>query len=104
MASVTVEFDSYRTWYYSSYVYEGIIYCYQGSTQVGTIVFLKANATDNDLKCTIVNGKPSVRYRIDRFSDVYQLLLHEAPLELFANDAGVGAVGPGLKEPIGEEE
>ena len=104
MASVTVEFDTYRLWYYSSYVNEAVIHCYQGPSQVGNIVFRKADASDDDLKSAIVNGKPSVRYRIDRFSDVYQLLLHEEPLELFANDAGVGAVGPGLKEPTGEEE
>jgi hypothetical protein len=100
-------FDAYKVWYnsYKGYLYDALIYCYQGTTFAGWIEFHKAEASIDALKCTIEGGKPVVRYRIDRFRDVYHLLLHEKPLFLWVNDMkGDGTVATADYEPTGEEE
>jgi hypothetical protein len=109
MATASAAFDKYKLWYYSSYplnaYYEALIYCYQGSTFVGRIEFYKAGTPADTLKSQINAGQPFVRYKIDRFPDVYQILLHEKPLSIFVNDSnGIGLIGTDDFEPTGEEE
>jgi hypothetical protein len=109
MAYAMAMFDAYKLWYYSSYAgtypFDALIYCYKGTTFVGRIEFRKAEASIDALRSEITNGQPFVRYRIDRFRDVHQLLLHEKPLYLFVNDANwVGGIGTAENEPTGEEE
>ena len=109
MATASANFDKFKIWYYSSYLlngyYEALIYCYSGTTFVGRIEVYKMETDVNALKSVIVGGQPYVRYRIDRYADVYQLLLHEKPLNLFVNDTnGIGIVSTADFEPTGEEE
>lgn len=109
MATVTAKFDNYRIFYYSSYpldaYYEALIYCYQGTTFVGRIEFYKPATAPGSLASIISGGQPFVRYRIDRFPDVQQILLNEKPLYLFVNDAnGIGTLGTDELEPTGAEE
>jgi|SRR5215210_6700135 len=109
MATASANFDKFKIWYYSSYplngYYDALIYCYQGTTFVGRIEFYKAETAVGSLASQIVSGQPWVRYRIDRFPDVYQLLLHEKPLNLHVNgDNGIGIVSTADFEPTGEEE
>jgi hypothetical protein len=109
MATASANFDKYKMWYYSSHTldayYDCLIYCYSGTTFVGRIEFYKEATPEASLKSTIIGGQPYVRYRISRFKDVQQILLHEKPLNLFVNDTnGIGDVGTGDFEPTGEEE
>ena len=76
-----------------------------GPTFAGQIQFHKAEASNDALGCVVEGGKPYVRYRSDRFRDVYQLLLHEKPLFLWVDELkGNGAVATADYEPTGEEE
>ena len=109
MATVSAAFDKYKIFYYSSYplnaYYDCLIYCYQTTTYVGRIEFHKMSEADANLKSRIDSGQPSVVYRIDRFADVYQILLEDKPLYLFVNDAnGIGTVGTSDYEDVGQEE
>jgi hypothetical protein len=106
MATATAPFNAYKITYYSSYVSnfsnEALIQCFQNTTFVGQIEFHK---TDLDMGSAIKNGNLNIPYRIDRFRDVHQLLLHEKPLHLFVNEAiKLGSVGTAEYEPTGEEE
>ena len=109
MATASAQFDRFKLWQYSSYALSGymeaLIYCYMGTTLVGRIEFHKAGIPDSEMKSSILNGQPRVLYRVDRFQDVYQFLLHEKPLTLFANDTnGIGGIGTDEHELIGQEE
>jgi hypothetical protein len=102
-------FDTYKIQYFSSYqgfLPDAQIFCYQGTTFVGQIEFHKAETSNDALGCGVLDaGKPYVRYRSDRFRDVYRLLLHEKPLFLWVDEMkGNGSVGTADYEPIGEEE
>jgi hypothetical protein len=41
MSTVEKDFDSYQIWYYSGHPYEALVYCYQGASYAGRIVFFK---------------------------------------------------------------
>ena len=102
-------FDKFKVWYYSSHAqdayYDALIYCYQGTTQVGRIEFYKNEVSPDILSSRVSNGQPVVRFRIERFHDVHQLLLHEKPLSLSVNETnGIGSIGTDALEPTGEEE
>lgn len=109
MPTANANFDKYKIWYYSSHTldayYDCLIYCYAGTTFVGRIEFYKEVTAEASLKSQIVGGMPYIRYRLSRFRDVTQILLHEKPLYLFVNgDNGIGIVGTADFEPTGEEE
>lgn len=109
MPTASANFSSYKLWYYSSHTldayYDCLIYCYSGATMVGRIEFFKDATPEASLKSQIIGGMPFVKYRISRFKDVMQLLLHEKPLSLFVNsDNGIGILGTNEAEPTGEEE
>ena len=109
MPTASANFTTYRMWYYSSHTldayYDCLIYCYSGTTFVGRIEFYKEATAEASLKSQIVGGQPYVRYRLSRFKDVMQILLHEKPLNLFVNgDNGIGMVATTDAEPTGEEE
>ena len=104
MPTATAKFDSYKVWYYSTHgaftPYQALVYCYLGGTFIGRMEF-----HESDIPSVIVNGRPYVRYRIERFQDVYQILLNDSPLTLFVNDAhGLGLVGAEDFEVVGQEE
>jgi hypothetical protein len=104
-------FDAYKIRYFShtSIDVKAQIRCYQGTahTPVGRIDFYSAEPQH---PAVFANGKVFLRYRMDRFPDVYQLLLHEKPLWLFfqgpdfATDGDYGAINTAEYEPTGEEE
>lgn len=109
MATASADFTTYRVFYYSSHTldayYDCLIYCYSGLSFVGRIEFYKEATAEASLKSQIVGGQPYVRYRLSRFRDVMQILLHEKPLYLFVNsDNGIGSIGTTDAEPVGEEE
>lgn len=103
MATVKKDFDSYRIWYYSGHPYEALIYCYQGTSYVGRIVFFKDGAPVPD-NANYASG-PSIHYSLTRFDDVVSILRYEKPLYLFLNlDNLIGTLATEEKEPVGEEE
>jgi len=106
MATASANFTTYELWYYSSHTldayYDCLIYCSSGASFVGRIEFYKESTAEASLKSQIVGGQ---RYRLSRFKDVMQILLHEKPVNLFVNgDNGIGIVSTTDAEPTGEEE
>jgi len=109
MAAIRANFDKYTIYYYSSHTlnayYDCLIYCFSGTTYVGRIEFHKEATAEETLKSSVSSGKPTVKYRLSRFRDVTQILLHEKPLYIFVNEAnGIGGVCTDEMEPVGEEE
>lgn len=108
MATVSSTFDSYRVWYFSpaeSGQYEAVIGCYSRGAYAGRIEFHKESSPDSVLRSLARQGVLTVRYRLSRFSDVLQILLHDKPLFLHVDDlSGVGALANYEVEPTGEDE
>ncbi len=103
MATMTKDFDTYKIWYYSGFSYEALVYCYQGSSFVGRIVFFKDDAPIPPN--TIFSGGPSIHYPLSRFNDIISILRQEKPLYLFLNLTNlIGVVATDDYEPVGEEE
>jgi len=103
MATVQKDFDSYKIWYYSSYSYESLIYCYQGGAYVGRMVFF-SDDTPLPPNANYSSG-PSIHYPISRFNDIVSMLRYEKPLYLFLNlDNLIGILATDALEPVGEEE
>jgi hypothetical protein len=103
MATVKKDFDAYKIWYYSGHPYEALIYCYQGTTYVGRIVFFKDDSAI-PANANFASG-PSIHYSLSRFNDIISILRQEKPLYLFLNlDNLIGIVATDEYEPVGEEE
>ena len=103
MAAIIRNFDAYRIWYYAGHPYEALIYCYQGGSYVGRMVFFKDDATIPP-NANYSSG-PSIHYALGRFDDVTETLRHESPLYLFLNPANmIGGLATSELEPTGEEE
>lgn len=105
MPAVKKPFDSYRIFYWSHHTPDlaAGIYCYSGATYVGRILFSEpgsgppANAMEP--------SGMALRYRIEQFGDVMEILREEKPLYLHLNtDNGIGQVATSDQEPTGEEE
>lgn len=102
MATIRVDFDGYKIWYYSGFSYEALIYVYKGTAYVGRIVFFKDGGT---LPPNASYPEPSIHYPLSRFNDVVNILREEKPLYLFLNlDNKVGHLATADVEPAGEEE
>jgi len=103
MATYNRPFDSYKLWYYSDFSYEALIYCYNGSSYAGRMVFI---AEDKPLpENRMWSNQPSLHYQISRFDDIIDILRNEGPLYLFYNDSNhVGILATSQKEPVGEGE
>ncbi len=108
MAIVFAEFDSYRLWYFSAADtghHEAMVGCYANGEYKGRIEFYRESTPDSSLRSVIRRDVPIIRYRISRFHDVLQILLHEKPLFLQVDDAaGLGALANDALEPAGEQE
>lgn len=103
MATVKKNFNSYKLWYYSGHPYEALIYCYQGGSYVGRIVFYKDDASIPP-NANYSSG-PSIHFPVSRFNDIITILRYEKPLYLFLNTANlIGIVATEEHEPVGEEE
>ncbi len=103
MATVRKDFDAYKVWYYSGHPYEALIYCYQGGSYVGRIVFFREDSPIPP-NANYSSG-PSIHYPLSRFNDIISILRYEKPLYLFLNlDNLIGIVATAQKEPVGEEE
>ena len=103
MSTVKKDFDSYKVWYYSGHPYEALIYCYQGGSYVGRIVFFKDDAAI-PVNANYSSG-PSIHYPLSRFNDVITILREEKPLYLFLNLTNfIGILATAEQEPVGEEE
>ena len=103
MATVRKDFDSYKVWYYSGHPYEALVYCSQGGSYVGRIVFFK---DDSPIPPNVnYTSGPSIHYPLSRFNDIISILRYEKPLYLFLNLANlIGIVATAEQEPVGEEE
>ena len=103
MATVRKDFDSYKIWYYSGHPYEALIYCYQGTSYVGRIVFFKDDAAI-PANANYASG-PSIHFGLSRFEDIASILRQESPLYLFLNTTNlIGTLATDEHEPVGEEE
>ncbi len=103
MPTVRKDFDSYKVWYYSGHPYEALVYCYQGNTYVGRVVFFKDDSAI-PANANYASG-PSIHYPLSRFNDIILILRYEKPLYLFLNLANlIGIVATEEREPVGEEE
>jgi hypothetical protein len=101
MATIQVDFDSYKYWYYSGHPYEALIYCYKAGAYVGRIVFF----TDGSVPPNASYPEPSIHYPISRFADIIGTLRYEKPLYLFLNlDNLIGLLATTDLEPAGEQE
>jgi hypothetical protein len=102
MASIQVDFDSYKLWYCSGQPYEALIYVYKECAYVGSIIFFKDGA---DVPANVSYPEPSIHFPLSRFNDVMTILREEKPLYLFLNDnSKIGMVGTSELEPTGEHE
>jgi hypothetical protein len=106
------QFDTYKLAYYARYwdtsgaPPDVEIKCSFGTTYIGKIWFHRgSDASLYPMPSVIeLDWTMNVHFGMERFRDVYQMLLHEKPLYLYINnDSGEGAVRTFL-EPTGEEE
>lgn len=98
------KFDRYRIWYMTGGNEVPMIDCYDGTTQVGKLVFhntagaLPPNAVTAD-------GVLYLRYRLSQFGDVIGILREEKPLYLWLSTPDlIGSIGTQEGEPVGEQE
>ncbi len=102
MASIQVDFDSYKLWYCSGHPYEALIYVYKKCSYVGSIIFYKDGT---DIPANVSYPEPSIHFPLSRFNDVMTILREEKPLYLFLNEnSRIGMVGTCELEPTGEQE
>jgi len=101
-------FDTYTLSYRSGHPsLEARIYCWSGSTRVGTIDFLKegANLPDNSHDSSPGGWGVYIHHPLSRFNDVTAVLRHEKPLHSYFTpdtlDAGIITT---TREPLGELE
>ncbi|HHE07351.1 MAG TPA: hypothetical protein ENL01_00175 [Chlorobaculum parvum] len=102
MATIRVDFDSYKIWYYSAHSYEALIYVYKDRKYVGRIVFFKDDAA---IPPNASYPAPSIHYPLSRFDHVVGILREEKPLYLHLNLSNkIGTLATADIEPTGEEE
>lgn len=109
MSVVSTSFNKYKIAYYSTHTIDTLceceIYCYLDAAIVGRIRFFKEETADTSLTSQVIDGTAYLNYRLSRFGDVMQILLHDKPLNLYVNsDTNVGYISNTGVEPIGEEE
>jgi len=50
-------------------------------------------------------GKITIRYHIDRFNDIINILRYEKPLKIYIDtESLIGGISTGTSEPVGEQE
>jgi hypothetical protein len=109
MANPTINpFDSYTLSYRSGHPsLEARIYCWKGSTRVGTIDFQKEGTS---LPANLFDGQAGgwgiyIHFHLSRFDDVITTLRYEKPLHLyFTPDTLDAGIITSDHEPIGEQE
>ena len=76
---------------------------YNDSQSIGYIFFTEKlptskNSIDNE-------GKITLRYPIDRFNDIINILRYEKPLKIYIDsETLIGGISTGDSEPVGKQE
>jgi hypothetical protein len=107
MANVRKPFDRYWIQYTSSKrdLPLASITCFDGSTQVGLLEFVKSDAGLRDPFVHQPSGMIVLSFLLARFDEVIDLLRHEGPLDLFLNPSSKwGSIITRQSEPVGEGE
>ncbi len=106
--NVTKTFESYTLSYRSGHPQmEARIYCFQGTTRVGTIDFIKEGTRipSNSYDPSVGGWGIFIYFALTRFKDVLTILQYEKPLMLYFTpdtlDAGIITTE---YEPVGEQE
>jgi hypothetical protein len=105
MPNVIKEFDTYTVQYTSSKedLPSASISCFNGTEWVGLLTFWERRSSVREP--SLINGRITLSYTLDRFRDVLDLLRNEEPLQLFLNPtAKWGSIITKDREPVGEGE
>ena len=66
-------------------------------------IFLQKNYLP--AKISINEWKITIRYHIDRFNDIINILRYEKPLKIYLDtESLIGGISTGTSEPVGEQE
>ena len=88
MPNVIKEFDAYTVQYTSSKedITLASISCFNGTEWVGLLRFVERRSSVRDP--SVINGRITLSYTLDRFSDVLDILRNKKPLKLHFNSEG----------------
>ena len=103
MPNVIKEFDAYTVQYTSSKedISLASISCFNGTEWVGLLTFWERKSSVREP--SVINGRITLSYTLDRFSDVLDLLRNEEPLQLFLHSGNTwGSIMTKDREPVGE--
>ena len=77
------------------------VYNYEQS--IGYIFFTEKLPTSKNSMSN--EGKITIRYHIDRFNDIINILRYEKPLKIYIDtESLIGGISTGTSEPVGEQE
>ena len=100
------EYKSFNNYYIYYTTKEGhvtpSIPVYNDNESIGYIFFTEKSSTS---KNSIHEGKITIRYHIDRFNDIINILRYEKPLKIYLDtESLIGGISTGTSEPVGEQE
>jgi hypothetical protein len=101
------EFKNFNKYYIYYTTKEGhvtpSIPIYNDDQSIGYIFFTEKLPTSKNYISN--EGKITLRYHIDRFNDIINILRYEKPLKIYLDtESSIGGIGTGDFEPVGEQE